>query len=409
MRLLIYTAFLLFAATGYAQPKTSTSKALLPLVQKSLTASANQYLYFCSQVPDSLLPRSTSKNGSLITSKSDWWCSGFYPGTLLYLYEATGNDSLYREAKRKLILLKKEKSNTSTHDLGFIMYCSFGNAEQIAPGKHYEEVLLQSARSLASRYSPVTHTIRSWNSKNPKDYLVIIDNMMNLELLFYATKISGDSSFYKIAVSHADRTMQQHFRPDFSSYHVVNYNAETGEVQKKRTQQGANDSSAWARGQAWGLYGYTLMYRETGDPKYLEQANNIATYILNHPNLPADKVPYWDYNAPGIPTAYRDASAGAVMASAFLELSTYAGKAEHSRYFDAASTIIKTLSGKNYLANKGTNGGFLLQHSVGNIPENSEIDTPLTYADYYYVEALIRYKKMADNKPLFADTKAVTN
>jgi uncharacterized protein YyaL (SSP411 family) len=223
---------------------------------------------------------------------------------------------------------------------------------------------------------------------------VIIDNMMNLELLLWATQATGDSSFYKIAVTHANTTMQNHFRPDYSSYHVINYNPETGAVQQKKTAQGFADSSAWARGQAWGLYGYTVMYRFTKDKKYLDQANHIAHFILNHPNLPADKIPYWDFNAPGMPNVLRDASAASVMASAFIELSGYVPATTGKTYVAAATTMLTSLSKPAYKAAIGSNGGFLLKHSVGHIPAKTEIDVPLTYADYYFVEAMLRYKNL---------------
>jgi uncharacterized protein YyaL (SSP411 family) len=216
--------------------------------------------------------------------------------------------------------------------------------------------------------------------------------MMNLKLLFWATQASGDSSFYKIAVSHANTTMKNHFRADNSSYHVLNYNATTGAVQQKKTAQGYADESAWARGQAWGLYGYTETYRETKDATYLEQANKIAGFILNHPSFPADKIAYWDFNAPDIPNALRDASAAAIMASALLELSSYVNKKLAKKYFAAAEIILKNLSAGKYKAAAGTNGGFILQHGVGHMPNKTEIDVPLTYGDYYFVEAMMRYK-----------------
>jgi uncharacterized protein YyaL (SSP411 family) len=291
-----------------------------------------------------------------------------------------------------LALLEKEKNNKGTHDLGFMMYCSYGNAERIASKPEYKEILLQSARSLSSRFSPAVGCIKSWNAK-PDEYLVIIDNMMNLELLFWATKVSGDSSFYKIAVTHANTTMQNHFRPDYSSYHVINYNTQTGAIQEKRTAQGYSNESAWARGQAWGLYGYTVMYRETKDKKYLAQAEAIAAFILNHPNLPADKIPYWDFNAPNIPTALRDASAGSIISAALLELCRYAKPSEGKKYFSAAETMLKSLASPQYHSAQGANGGFLIQHSVGHLPAGTEVDVSLTYADYYFVEAMKRYKE----------------
>jgi hypothetical protein len=218
--------------------------------------------------------------------------------------------------------------------------------------------------------------------------------MMNLELLFWATQQSGDSSFYKIAVTHANTTMRNHYRPDYSSFHVVDYDSVTGDIIAKKTAQGFADSSAWARGQSWGLYGYTMVYRSTHDPKYLEQARHIAHFLLTNPNLPKDKIPYWDYNAPNIPNALRDASAAAIMASALIELSHYVQPAEARQYIDVAEEIIVNLSDNNYKAIVGSNGGFLLRHSVGHFPAHSEVDVPLTYADYYFVEAMLRYRDL---------------
>lgn len=342
--------------------------------------------------PDRFPKNYDPKKAKFETSDSRWWCSGFYPGTLLYLYEQTKDQQLYDEAMRILKVLEKEKANTGTHDLGFMMYCSFGNAERIASKQEYKNILLQSARSLSSRFSPKVGCIKSWDSK-PSEFLVIIDNMMNLELLFWATRASGDSSFYKIAVTHADNTLKNHFHPDHSSYHVINYHPETGAVQQKRTHQGYNDESAWARGQAWGLYGYTVMYRETKDKKYLDKAEAIANFLLSHPALPADKIPYWDFNAPNIPTALRDASAGAIISSALLELARYAKPDAAKKYFSTAETMLKSLSSPQYHSAPGTNGGFLIQHCVGHHPAGTEVDVSLTYADYYFVEAMKRYKE----------------
>lgn len=230
----------------------------------------------------------------------------------------------------------------------------------------------------------------------PDDYVVIIDNMMNLELLFWATQATGDSTFYDIAVKHADTTLKNHFRADNSLYHGLNYNPETGEIKHYQGGQGFSEKSAWARGQAWGLYGYTLMYRFTKERKYLEQAIKIAEFTLNHPNMPKDLIPYWDYNAPGIPDALRDASAAAINCSGLLELFQYVSEERAKKYYKAAEKMLQTLSSPAYTAEEGTNGGFILKHSVGNIPSGTEVDMPLTYADYYYVEALCRYKSLND-------------
>jgi unsaturated chondroitin disaccharide hydrolase len=370
------------------------NRQLLKSIDKNFIDAAAQYKLLMKNLPADKIPKTYFPDKNQYEfSNSSWWCSGFYPGSLLLLYKQTKDTVLYNEAIRILGLLKKEQFNTGTHDLGFMMYCSFGNANLISPKQEYKDILLNSAKSLATRFNPTVGCIKSWNGK-PDEYLVIIDNMMNLKLLFWATAFSGDSSFYKIAVTHANTTIKNHFRNDYSSYHVINYNATTGAVQQKRTAQGAADESAWARGQVWGLYGYTETYRETRDIKYLEQATRIANFILSHPNLPADKIPYWDFNAPGIPNVLRDASAAAIMASALLELCTYVNKADAEKYFKTAETILKTLSSAEYKAAAGTNGGFIIKHGVGHFPNKTEVDVPLTYADYYFIEAMTRYKNL---------------
>ncbi|WP_129714731.1 glycoside hydrolase family 88 protein [Pedobacter sp. SYP-B3415] len=357
-----------------------------------LSRAAEQYKVLAATTPAGRFPKSTTADGKLETSGSEWWCSGFYPGTLLYLYEQTKDGSLKSEALRRLKSLEKEQYNTATHDLGFMMFCSFGNANRLNPDDAYKQILLNSAKSLSTRFNPTIGCIKSWDSKNPSDFLVIIDNMMNLELLFWASRESGDPRFREIALIHANTTMKHHFRPDHSSYHVINYDAKTGQPKQKRTAQGAANESAWSRGQAWGLYGFTVMFRETKDQKYLAQAEAIADFMLKHANFPADKVPYWDFNAPGIPNALRDASAAAITASALLELAGYV-PARSAWYKQTAASMLMRLSSNDYLAAPGTNAGFLLKHSVGHLPAKSEVDVPLSYADYYFVEALIRLKK----------------
>jgi len=369
-------------------------------IDKALKKSVEQYQYLATKVEPGKYPKTWhEKDQKLETSDAGWWCSGFYPGTLLYLNEAQNSPELKKEALGFLNNLKSEQFNTTTHDLGFMMYCSFGNAERQNPSPEYEAILMQSAKSLITRYNPIAKCIKSWDSApwnhaSKEEMPVIIDNMMNLELLFWASKHSGDNTYRDIAINHANTTMANHFRPDYSSYHEIFYNINTGKVTKKITNQGAADESSWARGQAWGLYGYVVMYRETKDPKYLEQAKNIANYILNHPNMPKDLIPYWDYSAPGIPNALRDSSAAAITASALLELRGYVDNELSKKYTLAATTMIDTLLSKEYFADIKTNGGFLLKHGVGNMPNKTEIDTPLSYGDYYLVEALLRYKKI---------------
>ncbi|GHS95624.1 glucuronyl hydrolase [Synergistales bacterium] len=344
------------------------------------------------------LPRTIDADGKLLTTSSGGWVSGFVPGTLWYLYQYSQNPQLLDYTKKYTARIENEKNNKGTHDLGFMLYCSFGNGLRITGDSDYQNTLLTGAESLISRYNPKVGCIKSWNSNEKWQFPVIVDNMMNLEFLFWASKASGNPKYRDICLSHAEKTIQNHYRPDYSSYHVVSYDTITGLVEKKNTAQGYADESAWARGQAWGLYGFVVMYRETKDKKYLEQAQHIASFILNHPNLPADKIPYWDFNAPDIPNAKRDASAGAIIASALIELSQYADKASKKKYLNVAETQIRTLSSPEYFAEPGTNGHFLLKHSVGSLPGKSEVDVPLTYADYYYIEALLRYKYLKYNK-----------
>lgn len=388
---------LLFAGitTQITAQSANHKQHMKALATKTLDFAARQYKLMSQHVPENVLPRTTNnKDGSLVTSNTGWWTSGFYPGTLWYLYEYTKDDALKNEALKRTALVEKEKDNKGTHDLGFMMYCSYGNAFRIDKTPAYKDILLTSARSLCTRFNPKVGCIKSWDH-GAWEFPVIIDNMMNLELLTWASKVSGDPSFARIARTHANTTMKNHFRKDYSSYHVIGYDSTTGAVLKRNTHQGAADSSAWARGQTWGLYGYTMMYRETKDKAYLGQAQHIADYILNHPRLPEDMIPYWDFDAPGIPDVPRDASAGAVAASALLELSRFTKGEDSRRYWNAGEKMLESLCSPAYLAKEGENNDFILMHSVGSLPHNSEVDVPLTYADYYFVEALLRYKQWA--------------
>jgi len=389
---------LLFAAVIIVFSSCSKQKPMGKIIDESLSSSLKQYalMYDSMKEKPDLLPRTIDTTGALITAKSNWWTSGFFPGSLWYLYEYS-RDEKYKEAAVAMTsLIENEKYNKGTHDLGFMLYCSFGNGLRLTGNESYKEVLLTGAKSLITRFRPNIGCIQSWNSRRGWQCPVIIDNMMNLEFLMWAFRESGDSSFYKICVSHSDTTIKNHFRPDYSTYHVVSYDTISGKVEKKETAQGAADESAWSRGQSWGLYGYVVMYRETGLKRYLDQAVHIADFLINHPNLPADMIPYWDYNAPGIPNTKRDASAGAIMASALIELSGMVDAAASGKYLEVAETQLRTLASPAYRAKAGENGNFILKHSVGSLPGKSEVDVPLTYADYYFIEALLRYKKLPD-------------
>jgi len=385
--------FLLIVSLLFLLPSMG-KKSMKDTIEKSFDFSAKQYASLADVMRDKsdLLPRTIDKNGALLTDSSRSWISGFFPGTLWYLYEATKNPKFLNDAKLFNARVEREKYTTNNHDVGFILFCSFGNGLRLTNENSYKEILLTGAKSLSTRFNPKIGCIKSWERPDKWQYPVIIDNMMNLELLFWATKYSGDSSYYKIAVSHADNTLKNHYRPDYSCYHVVSYDTISGKVDVRQTAQGYADESAWARGQAWGLYGFTMVYRETGNKKYLDHAIKIAKYLFNQPNMPKDKIPYWDFNAPGIPNEPRDASSGAIMASALIELSKYVDPGFSKECLAVAETQIRSLSSDAYRATLGKNGNFILMHSVSNKPKNKEVDVPLSYADYYYLEAMLRFK-----------------
>lgn len=382
------------------------------IVEQGFTRAEQQLSNQLKAVPEATeYPRTIGKDGKLKVTRKNDWTEGFYPGCLWYVYEYTNKEDWKKAAIKWTESLEPLKKMTNHHDIGFLMYCSFGNAYRLTGNEAYKDVLVESARSLCTRFNEKTGCIKSWNyrkSWNGKDewfYPVIIDNLMNLELLYFATKVTGDSVYAKVANRHAETTAKNQFREDYSNYHVVNYDAETGEVLNQATCQGFSDNSAWARGQAWAIYGYTMAYRETHRQDFLDMAVHTADFWLNHLNLPEDGIPYWDFNAgqegyvpdwnydPEIfKVVPRDASAAAIAASAFLELSGYV--TDGKKYSAAAAHILKSLSSPAYLAEPGTNCNFILMHSVGSIPHGEEIDVPLIYADYYYLEALMRYKNM---------------
>lgn len=376
--------------------RAAHSETVDQMIERGLDMARRQSLLMAKDLEqkEGRLPKSIA-NGALETSDCYWWCSGFFPGVLWYAYESAPSEELKNYAQLYTKRVEKVKYVTDNHDVGFMLYCSYGNGYRLTRSDEYKQVLVQGAKSLATRYNPAVKAIRSWEfNKHIWQYPVIIDNMMNLELLTWASGATGDERFREIAVNHANTTMKNHFRDDYSSYHVVSYDTITGKPHVKMTHQGYADESAWARGQAWALYGYTMMARETGKPEYLQHAKHVADFLMSHPNMPADKVPYWDYNAPDIPKAPRDASAAAVMASALIELSRIDSSQASAGYLAFAEDQLRSLSSSEYLAEPGTNCNFILKHSTGHLPGNSEVDVPLTYADYYYVEALLRLKKL---------------
>lgn len=390
LKTLIYLA----AAGLLASCASADQKPVINPIQETVALAVQQIGFQTELIEQSgkiMIPR-TIKNDKIHYVPIDDWTSGFFAGTMWYMYDLTGDEKWKTLGVKYTEHLDSAKYLTWHHDVGFMINCSYGNALRVTGDTAYKWVMMEAARSLATRYRPVPGVIQSWDEdrgwQGKRGWMcpVIIDNMMNLELFFEATRISGDSSFYKMAVSHADVTMAHHFRDDYSSYHVVDYDKIKGGVRSRETAQGYAHESAWARGQAWALYGYTVCYRETRDERYLKMAENIYNYLFNHPNMPADLVPYWDFDAPAIPNEPRDASAAAIIASALYELSTY----KQNGFKETADKIVASLASPAYLAIVGTNHNFLLMHSVGSIPHGHEIDVPLNYADYYFLEALVR-------------------
>jgi len=390
--ILLFSAIALFSAgCARAQPVNMEQT-----VDHALTVAKEQSVRMARSLEDRKeeLPYSIQPNGELKTCDWSSWVSGFFPGTLWYLFEEYQTPELRQYAEEYTARVENAKNHTGNHDTGFMVFCSFGNGYRLTKNPDYLEVIETGCESLCTRYDETIGCIRSWDwGSDMWNYPVIIDNMMNLEMLLWGGEQFDNQSFIDIAISHADVTMKHHFREDSSSYHVVSYN-DDGSVELKRTWQGCSDDSAWARGQGWGLYGYTMMYRFTKNQAYLDQAVQIAEFIANHPNLPDDGIPYWDFNAPDIPNALRDSSAGALIASALLELSGYVDDSLAHKYMQLGETQLRTLCSPEYLAVPGTNHHFILKHAVGNIPDNNEIDVPLNYADYYFVEALLRYKQI---------------
>ncbi len=393
-------------AISYKKNSADDNSGLDAEIQSMIVEQGSYALSKIKEVnPDErrIFPRTMDAEGQIVRVTKKDWTSGFYPGILWLMYDMTDNESWAREAKTYTELLESEKFNDSNHDIGFKMMSSYGQGYRLTGNMDYRDILIQSARTLISRFNENVGCIRSWDHHKDKwDYPVIIDNMLNLELLFWASKETSDPVFANIAVRHAQTTMKNHFRSDYSCYHVVSYDTLTGEAVKKQTRQGAFDESSWARGQAWGLYGYTMAYRETKLPEFLTQAEHIANYILNVAKLPGDYVPYWDFSIANNANEPRDVSAAAIIASALYELSNYSPENKES-YVQVADKIMNSLDSDKYFNKTGTSGGFLLKHSTGSKPIDSEIDVPLVYADYYYLEALLRKEQIDSNYLLTAN------
>ena len=368
------------------------------VINNDINFSTRQYSLMLQQIGREgkvRIPKTIDKLGRMVYIPIDDWCSGFFPGSLCYLYQLTNDKSWLLQSRRFTEALDSIQYLTWHHDVGFMIGSSYLNIYRLNPNKAYKKAIIQTAKSLCTRFRKKAGVIQSWNvdrgwqSKRGWTCPVIIDNMMNLELLFEATRLSGDSTYWKVAVSHANKTLENQFRKDGSCYHVVDYDPNNGAVLHRQTAQGYADNSAWARGQAWAVYGYTVCYRYTHDRKYLDQAVKTLNFVMQNPNLPDNLIPYWDFDAPNIPNEPRDVSSAACIASALYEMNNYL---PDNGYTSLADRIIRSRSSPEYRAPLGKNGCFLLMHSVGSIPHNNEIDVPLNYADYYFLEALTRRK-----------------
>lgn len=407
----LFCYFLMILSVVGCNPRRETEESF---IQENVNFASQQMQLLLNSVGEyngKNYPRTTDEEGHLVTTSRHDWTPGFFPGALWYLYELTGDKKWEDYAEKWTYPLEPHKSFTGNHDMGFMMYCSYGNAERLAPKEGYKDILIESANSLCTRFDERVQVIESWDYRKAWDgsewfYPVIIDNMMNLELLFYASHVTGDTKYRDIAVAHANTTLKYHFREDHGSYHVVDYDTITGHPLHRQTCQGYSDNSTWSRGQAWAVYGYTMMYRETKDPVYLKAAENFADYFIQH--LPDDLVPMWDFNAgeAGFTpdgTSYakefkgevRDASAAAIVCSALFELGEFS---LNKAYTDIAVKMLKSLSSPNYRAPLGGNANFIIMHCTGSLPHKSEINVPLIYADYYYLEALLRYKHLLNNQ-----------
>ena len=411
MKRISISTLLLLTLTAVSMKSQTVYEPMEQVVERGLRRATNQSLLLANALKErqDALPR-TFEKGEVQTIRYDHWVSGFFPGVLWLLYENAGNQQLRQLAVMYTDRVEPAKRVTNTHDLGFMLYCSFGQGYRLTGNRHYLDVIKEGTQSLLTRWNDRLGVIKSWESGPKWQYPVIIDNMMNLEMLCFMTRETGDRRYERIAERHANTTMKNHFREDYSTYHVVSYDTITGQPHAKNTHQGYADGSSWARGQAWGLYGYTMMYRETLNPRYLHQAQQIGKFLMNHPRLPEDKVPYWDYDAPDIPNAKRDASAAAIMASALIELSQLDPSELAPQWLALAKKQLRTLSAPEYLAKEGEQGGFIIKHGVGFHRVGAEVDVPLTYGDYYYVEALMRMKQLLakptgmDDRRLWVET-----
>lgn len=371
------------------------------------TLDVDRELSYCNKQVQETLNRigdTTMMPRNILAGQSDWnlvpvrieeWTVGFWPGILWYNYENTKSEKMLDAATHYTDILEPLTTLPAyDHDLGFQLFCSYGNAYRLTGDQKYKQIILNAADTLATLFNPKVGTILSWprevDNGRFAPFNTIMDNMINLEMLYWAAANGGTKDLYDIATKHAETTMKYHFREDGSSFHVAVYDTITGDFIKGVTHQGYADETMWARGQAWAIYGYTMVYRETRDKKFLRFAEKVTDIYLAR--LPEDYVPYWDFDAPNIPDESRDASSAAIVASALLELSLLEDNSTKAvEYKDAAVNMLVSLSSDGYRSGE-SNPAFLL-HSTGHRPNGSEVDASINYADYYYIEALTRLKK----------------
>lgn len=398
---MIFAALMAAAVAGTGVGADSAEARLrerIPVVLERAEVQFKALAADFSKQPETAAVWRPNPDGTIKYGTLEGWTSGFFPGSLWYLYELTGKDEWRKEAKRFTDRLERLRHFNGHHDIGFMLMCSVGNGLRLTKDANYAAILRDGAEALMTRYRPKLRTIQSWNTGDwcgfPMDCPVIIDNMMNLELLEWTARTTGEGKYDEVARTHADTTDRNHFRADDTAYHIVNYNSKNGKILAYYAGQGASADGAWSRGQAWAIHGFTMMYRETREERYLRRAVRSAEAFLKEPSTPADGIPYWDFRAAEIPDAPRDASAAAIAASAMLELATFAK--DGARYRAAAVRMLNSLCSDDYLSPVGANAGFLLMHSTGNAPRGNEMDVPLTYADYYFLEALKRFRDGSD-------------
>lgn len=392
----ILLVFIVILTNCWDRKKEMANPDLNQFIDENMQFAQQKVTYFLENLDVNQYPGSIDNDGNLVTLEPDNWQSGYLAGILWYLYEYTGKEKWKIFAQQWTAGLELQKFNTQTHHLGFMLYSSFGNGYKLTQDELYKDVLTIGARTLASRYDPDVGCVKSWDNwpGQNADFPVVIDGMLSNELLFYAFRMSGDSSLYNIALEHATVTRKNHIRKDYGTYYCLDYDTETHKPEVIKTWAGYSKESTWSRGHARSFYGFAVTFRETGDPIFLEYAKKTAQFYLEHPRLPEDLIPYWDFNDPDIPNAPRDASAAAIAASGLLELYSLLPTGEGEKYYQYALKTLQSLSSSNYRNNPNENLGFILKHSTASKARNLDVDKPKIAADYYFIEALMKVHKL---------------